>query len=155
MRLDWKGEEPPSNMHDGRATAAAPLALELHWATMCSYRFFRGDHINIVELESLISLLRRVTREGAHALELLRHLCTAAHSRPCTATSMQVRLACLHHVFGRCTVLFSGPSRPQPTSSEEFTPFYAAALSNRVVFANTVLPLGALLLPLTDVAKKT
>ena len=28
MRLDWKGEEPPSNMHDGRA-AAAPFALEL------------------------------------------------------------------------------------------------------------------------------
>ena len=28
VRLNWKGEEPPSNVHDGRA-AAAPFALEL------------------------------------------------------------------------------------------------------------------------------
>ena len=28
VRLDWKGEEPPCNMHDVRA-AAAPLALKL------------------------------------------------------------------------------------------------------------------------------
>ena len=56
VRLEWKGEEPPSNVHDGRASAA-PLALKLHRATMCSYRFFAGKHINLLELESLISLL--------------------------------------------------------------------------------------------------
>ena len=50
VRLDWKVEEPPSNLHDGRA--------------MFSYRFFKGKHFNLLELESLISLLRRVTREG-------------------------------------------------------------------------------------------
>ena len=37
VRLDWKGEEQASNMHDGRA-AAAPLALKLTWATMFLYR---------------------------------------------------------------------------------------------------------------------
>ena len=42
VRLDWKGEEPPSNMHDGRA-AAAPLPLKLDWDTMSSYRFFQGQ----------------------------------------------------------------------------------------------------------------
>ena len=31
--LYWKGEEPPSNMHGGRA-AVAPLALEMNWATI-------------------------------------------------------------------------------------------------------------------------
>ena len=37
VRLDWKGEEPPSNMHDVRA-AAAPLALSLKWTALFSYR---------------------------------------------------------------------------------------------------------------------
>ena len=39
-RLDWEGDETPSSMRDGRA-AAAPLALQLSWATFFSYRFFR------------------------------------------------------------------------------------------------------------------
>ena len=34
------------------------------------------------------------------------HLCIAAHSRPCTATSPQARLACLRHVLRHCTALF-------------------------------------------------
>ena len=62
-RLDWKGEEPLSNMHDGRATTA-PLALKIYWTTMFSDRPFNGKLINLLEPESLISLLRRVTREG-------------------------------------------------------------------------------------------
>ena len=70
VRLDWEGEEPPRNMHDGRAVAA-PLALKLNWVTMFSYRFFKGKHINPLELESLISLLRRITREGTKARRLL------------------------------------------------------------------------------------
>ena len=71
VRLDWKGEEPPSNMNDGRA-AAAPLALEVDWDSLFSHLFFfKGKHINHLELESLISLLRRVTREGTRAQRLL------------------------------------------------------------------------------------
>ena len=70
VRLDWKGEEPPSNMHDGRA-AVAPLALKLNWAALFSHRFFKNKHINLMELESLISLLRRVTLEGVQARRLL------------------------------------------------------------------------------------
>ena len=61
----------PSNVHDGRA-AAAPLASKLTWATMFSCRFFKGGkHINRLELESLISLLRRITREGIRTRRLL------------------------------------------------------------------------------------
>ena len=66
VRLDWKGEEAPSNMHDVRV-AASPLALRLKWTTLFSYSFFADKHINLLELESWISLLRRVTREGVQA----------------------------------------------------------------------------------------
>ena len=58
-------------MHDGRA-AAAPLAMKFSWTTMFSYRFSKGGkHINRLELESLISLLSRITREGTGARRLL------------------------------------------------------------------------------------
>ena len=62
VRLDWKGEEPPSNVHDGHA-AAAPLAL---WATMFSHRCSEAIHINLLEPESLISL-----PGGSHVKEYL------------------------------------------------------------------------------------
>ena len=70
VRFDWTGEEPPSNMHDGRA-AAALIAMMLNSTTMFSYRFFEGKHINLLELESLISLLRRFTCKGVRPRRLL------------------------------------------------------------------------------------
>ena len=63
VRFDWNADEPPLSMRDGRA-AAAPLALQLNWPTLFSYRFLGGKHINLLESESLISLLGRVTLEG-------------------------------------------------------------------------------------------
>ena len=57
-------------MHDVRA-AAAPLALRFKWTTLFSYRFLAGKHINLLELESLIGLLRRITRAGIRAERLL------------------------------------------------------------------------------------
>ena len=56
-------------MHDVRA-AAAPLALKLKWTTLFSHRFLAGKHINLLELESLISFLRRITRAGIRAKRL-------------------------------------------------------------------------------------
>ena len=50
-------------MCGGRA-AAAPLALQLNRTALFSCRFFGRKYINLLELESLISLLKRVTREG-------------------------------------------------------------------------------------------
>ena len=70
VRLIWNGEEPPSNLHDVRA-AAAPLALKLKWTTLFSCRFFAGKHSNLLKLESLISLLMRIAREGIRAQQLL------------------------------------------------------------------------------------
>ena len=48
-------------MPDGRA-AAAPIAMKSNWTTTYSYRFLKDKHINLLELERLTSLLRRITR---------------------------------------------------------------------------------------------
>ena len=45
VRLGWKGEEPPSNTHHGRA--AAPLAFKLNRATLFLYRFFQKASTSI------------------------------------------------------------------------------------------------------------
>ena len=42
VRLDWKGEETLSNMHDGGA-AAAPIAMKLNWTTMFFLPFLQGQ----------------------------------------------------------------------------------------------------------------
>ena len=63
VRLDWGDEEPATGMHDARA-AAAPLARELNWILLFSYRFCSAQSTHI---ESLISFLSRVTREGVRA----------------------------------------------------------------------------------------
>ena len=68
--LIGEDEEPASNMHDGRA-ATVPIPMKLDWITMFSYRFSTGKHINLLELQSLISLLRRITRQGIRARRLL------------------------------------------------------------------------------------
>ena len=69
VRLDRRDEETPSSMHDGRG-AAAPIALELDWVTMLSYRACSAKHINFLEIDSLISLIRRVTSERVRAQRL-------------------------------------------------------------------------------------
>ena len=66
MRLDWKGDEPPCT-----CSRAHSACFEVEVGTLFSYRFFAGKHTNLLELESLISLLRRVTREGIRAKRLL------------------------------------------------------------------------------------
>ena len=60
----------PSSMRDARA-AAAPFAMTLSWTALFSYRIVRGKHINLLELESLISLLRRIRREGTRTRRIL------------------------------------------------------------------------------------
>ena len=56
--FDWKGEEPPSNVHDVRA-AAATLALKLKWVTLVSYRF-RITRAGIREKRLLVLVDSRV-----------------------------------------------------------------------------------------------
>ena len=76
------------------------------------------------------------TRTARHrvSFEEIRHLCSAAHSRPGTATSVQVRLACLHRVPRHCTALFTCLHRAS-------TSLACALLTPLIVFAR----LGAIL----------
>ena len=107
-------------------------------------------------------------------LELLRHRCTAAHSRPCTVSCPSVRLACLYDVLRHCICYFSAPFRSQPTcsecllrqsslseefTSEEFSPFGGVLSVRRSgveqrSFVHVVPPLRALPSLLSDVTKK-
>ena len=69
VRLDWQGEEPPSNTCSHCTTCVeAGLGLDVF---VPFFSFLEGKHINLLELESLISLLKRVTREGVQARRLL------------------------------------------------------------------------------------
>ena len=61
VRLDWRSEQPPSNMRDGRA----PLAMWLNWTTMFLSPLLQG------QAHRLISLLSRMTREGTRTRRLL------------------------------------------------------------------------------------
>ena len=97
MCLDWKSDEPPSNMHDVRA-AASPLALKLKWTTLFSHRFLAGKHVNLLELESLIGLLRRITRAGIRAKRLL----VLEDSRGCGEPSQKDARAFLFFLFFSC-----------------------------------------------------
>ena len=45
--------------------------MKLSWTALCSYRFVTSKHINLLELESLISLLRRIRREGIRTRRIL------------------------------------------------------------------------------------
>ena len=53
--------------------------------------------------------------DGGRDLEMLRHLRTPAHSRPCPAPSQQARLACLHRVPRLCMCSFSASSLQAPS----------------------------------------
>ena len=65
VRLDWKGEEPPSNMHDGRP-AASLLGLGLEWAeldllreTLSASAHMAGKHVGTLEFFDAFSHSRR------------------------------------------------------------------------------------------------
>ena len=47
------------------------LAMKLSWTALFSYRFVRSKHINLLELASVIGLLRRITREGIRTRRIL------------------------------------------------------------------------------------
>ena len=65
MRLDWKGEEPPNNMHDG-CPAAALLGLGLEWAeldllreTLSVSAHTAGNHVGTLEFFDAFSHSRK------------------------------------------------------------------------------------------------
>ena len=64
VRLDWDtGSTPPPEFRDSRA-AVARLVVDLPWVESFSYRFRHPQHINLLELEALISLTRGLVDRG-------------------------------------------------------------------------------------------
>jgi hypothetical protein len=62
VRLDWGRTPPPTSLIDRRAAAAA-FCVRQHWGVYFGYKFRRSRHINILEMEALASLLRRLKGE--------------------------------------------------------------------------------------------
>ena len=64
MRLDWDSSSmlPPKLQDSGAAVAG--LVVDLPWVESFSYRFRYFQHINPLELEALISLIRRFVDRG-------------------------------------------------------------------------------------------
>ena len=58
VRVDWDtGSLPPPEFRDSRA-AAAGFVVDLPWVESFSYRFRHPQHVNLLELEALTSLIR-------------------------------------------------------------------------------------------------
>ena len=64
MRLDWDTNSIPTpELRDSRA-AVAGLVVDVPWVESFSYRVRYPQQINLLELEALISLIRRLVDRG-------------------------------------------------------------------------------------------
>ena len=64
VSLDWDTSSmPPPEVRDSRATVTG-LVVDLPWVESFSYRFRYPQHINLPELEALISLIRGLVDRG-------------------------------------------------------------------------------------------
>ena len=70
VRLDWGSTPPPPEFVSTHSSAAA-LITPAAWTVLFSYRFQRPNHINVLELVALVSLLRRLANKGVHRARIL------------------------------------------------------------------------------------
>jgi len=75
VRLDWERSRgglpaPAPSLVDHRSSAFA-LTAHLHWRVMFGYPFKKENHINVLELEALASLTRRLVKEGLRGQRVL------------------------------------------------------------------------------------
>jgi len=70
VRLDWGSEPPPTVMQDVRALTAN-VTCALDWSVVFSRGFDFKDHINVLELEAVIMLVKRLSLEGWHHSRVL------------------------------------------------------------------------------------
>ena len=73
--MDWGGDAPPPLIADVRA-AAAPLCIALQWSTMFESKAHHAPHlmrahINALEMEAVLLLLKRLRREGLRNTRIL------------------------------------------------------------------------------------
>ena len=70
VRLDWGPAPPPPSFISTHSSAAA-LLTPAAWTEFFAYRFRTNDHINVLELVALVSLLRRLSNQGVRRQRIL------------------------------------------------------------------------------------
>ena len=70
VRLDWGPGPPPPSFVSTHSSAAA-LVTPATWTELFAYRFRANDHINVLELVALVSLLRRLSNQGVRRQRIL------------------------------------------------------------------------------------
>ena len=136
VRLDWGPAPPPPSFVSTHSSAAA-LVTPAAWTELFAYRFRANDHINVLELVALVSLLRRLSNQGVRRQRIL--CCVDSESRlrrsdqgqvflpetqprfaqtclrvPCFLAHRRPALGTVVGKPGRCTVAacLSGPLAP-------------------------------------------
>jgi len=70
VRLDWGSDPPPTELRDVRALSAN-VTCALDWSVVFSRAFIYPDHINVLELEAVILLIKRLSIDGWHHCRVL------------------------------------------------------------------------------------
>ena len=70
VRLDWGSTPPPPTFVCTHSSAAALITPEA-WTEPFACRFRASDHINVLELVALVSLIRRLSNQGARRQRIL------------------------------------------------------------------------------------
>ena len=70
VQLDWGLAAPPPFFISSHSPATAPITPAA-WTELFAYRFRVNDHINVLELGALVSLLRRLSNQGARRQRIL------------------------------------------------------------------------------------
>ena len=65
------GPAPPPPAFVSTHSSAAALITPASWTEFFAYRFRKGDHINVLELVALVSLLRRLSDQGTRRQRIL------------------------------------------------------------------------------------
>ena len=70
VRLSWGSSPPPLELAPSRCACAA-LATPADWSVLFGHRFRAPDHINVLELTALTSLVRHLANRGAGKQRIL------------------------------------------------------------------------------------
>ena len=70
VRLSWGSSAPPLEITPSRCACAA-LGTPADWSVLCGYQFRAPDHINVLQLTALTSLVRHLANRGGRRQRIL------------------------------------------------------------------------------------
>ena len=71
VRLSWGSSAPPSSSSRHHGVLVLPSLLLPIWSVLFSYQFRQPDHINVLELTALTSLIKHLGNRGARRQRIL------------------------------------------------------------------------------------